>query len=241
MPRPTLLDSSPHGAIGAANGPARARAAEPFSLSGGGTDLAAALLQRYLMRMLDEIDYGLVLLDGQRQVWHANHLARVELTRGPLLGLREGRLHTRDPARQPALDHAIARAGEGVRSMVNLREDDGVGPGTSMAFVPMGHPAECFPDKLPVMGITCRQLLCEKISLHFFSQSYGLTRTEEAVLLDLVQGMEVEDIGRTRCLAVSTVRSHVKKLRSKTRSSSMRELLNKVSVLPSVVSSIRSF
>jgi DNA-binding CsgD family transcriptional regulator len=241
MPRPTPLDSSPHGASGAANGPARARAAEPLPGAGGGVDAAAALLQRYLMRMLDEIDYGLVLLDGQRRVWHTNHLARVELTRGQLLGLRDGCLHTRDPARQSALDRAITRAGEGIRSMVNLREGDAVHPGTSMAFVPMGHPAECFPERLPVMGITCRQLLCEQISLHFFAQSYGLTRTEEAVLLALAQGMEVEDIVRERSLAVSTVRSHVKQLRIKTRSGSMRELLNKVSVLPPVVSSIRSF
>jgi DNA-binding NarL/FixJ family response regulator len=204
-------------------------------------EAADTLLQRYLMRMLDEIDYGLVLLDGQRRVWHTNHLARVELTRGQLLGLRGGCLHTRDPDRQGALDRAISRAGEGIRSMVNLREDDAMHPGTSMAFVPMGHPAECFPDRLPVMGITCRQLLCEQISLHFFAQSYGLTRTEEAVLLALSQGMEIEDIVRERRLAVSTVRSHVKQLRIKTRSGSMRELLNKVSVLPPVVSSIRSF
>jgi DNA-binding NarL/FixJ family response regulator len=67
-----------------------------------------------------------------------------------------------------------------------------------------------------------------------------LTRTEEAVLADLVQGQEVEDIARQRNMAIATARSHVKQLRLKTRSGSMRELLNRLAVLPPVVSAVRS-
>lgn len=205
------------------------------------TRAASPVLQMYLMRALDEIDYGVILLDGRRSIWHANHLARVELTRGQILHVNNGGLDTRVANRQTALHSAIGRAGQGIRSMVDLRPSHGEHPGTSIAFVPMGHPAECFPEPLPVLAITCRQVLCEQISLHFFAQSYGLTRTEEAVLTALAQGMEVEDIVRERSLAMSTVRSHVKQLRIKTQSGSMRELLNKVSVLPPVVSSIKSF
>lgn len=201
----------------------------------------AATLQLYLMRALDEIDYGLILLDTRHAIWHTNHLARVELARGQILHVNNGHLDTRVANRQTALHSAIGRAGQGIRSMVDLRPSHGDHPGTSIAFVPMGHPAECFPDPLPVLAITCRQVLCEQISLHFFAQSYGLTRTEEAVLMALAQGMEVEGIVRERSLAMSTVRSHVKQLRIKTQSGSMRELLNKVSVLPPVVSSIKTF
>lgn len=200
-----------------------------------------APLQLYLMRALDEIDYGVILLDGRRMVWHTNHLARIELGRGQLLHLHNGELDTRVANRQGALKTAIGRAAQGIRSMVDLRPNHGDHPGTSIAFVPMGHPAECFPEPLPVLAITCRQVLCEQISLHFFAQSYGLTRTEEAILMALAQGREVQDIVRERALAPSTVRSHVKQLRLKTQSGSMRELLNKVSVLPPVVSSIKSF
>lgn len=207
----------------------------------GSPVLGMAPLQMYLMRVLDEIDYGVILLDGDHCVWHINHLARIELGRGQLLHLNNGRLDTRLAACKQALQNAIARAGKGIRSMVDLRAGDAAQPGTSVALVPMGHPAECFPKPLPVLAITCRQVLCEQISLHFFAQSYGLTRTEEAVLASLVQGMDVDDIVRERGLAMSTVRSHVKQLRIKTQSSSMRELLNKVSVLPPVVSSIKTF
>lgn len=211
----------------------------PFSPEG--PVLGMAPLQMYLMRVLDEIDYGVILLDGDHCVWHINHLARIELGRGHLLHLNNGRLDTRLAACKAALQNAIARAGKGIRSMVDLRAGDRAQPGTSVAFVPMGHPAECFPKPLPVLAITCRQVLCEQISLHFFAQSYGLTRTEEAVLASLVQGMDVDEIVRERGLALSTVRSHVKQLRIKTQSGSMRELLNKVSVLPPVVSSIKTF
>ena len=210
-----------------------------FAPVGGG--LGMAPLQMYLMRVLDEIDYGVILLDGDHCVWHINHLARVELGRGQLLHLNNGRLDTRLAACKSALQSAIARAGKGIRSMVDWRSEEAVQSGTSIALVPMGHPAECFPKPLPVLAITCRQMLCEQISLHFFAQSYGLTRTEEAVLAALAKGMDVDDIVRERGLAVSTVRSHVNQLRIKTQSNSMRELLNKVSVLPPVVSSIKTF
>ncbi len=200
-----------------------------------------APLQLFLMRALDEIDYGVILLDGRQRFWHANHLARVELNRGQILHLDNGHLATRVSGRQTALKIALERAGQGIRSMVDLQSSHGDLPGSSIAFVPMGHPSESYPDPTPVLAITCRQVLCAQISLHFFALSHGLTRTEEAILLALAQGMEVEDIVRERALAMSTVRSHVKQLRIKTRSRSMRELLNKVAVLPPVVSSIKSF
>ena len=60
------------------------------------------------------------------------------------------------------------------------------------------------------------------------------------VLADLAQGLEVEDIARNRQMAESTARSHVKQLRLKTDTTSMRELLNKVAVLPPVVSAVRA-
>ena len=198
-------------------------------------------LQLCLMRMLDEIDYGLILLNQQLKVWHANHLARVELARRQLLHVQDDCLSTRVVGRLVPLQAAMHRAAQGIRCLLDLRPQDASQAGISIALVPMGHPAECFPDPLPVMAITCRPQLCARISLHFFAQSYGLTRTEEAVLEALVQGHEVEDIVRERGLAMSTVRSHVKQLRQKTQSNSMRELLNKVSVLPPVVSSVKTF
>jgi len=206
---------------------------EAESLFGGATALT------FFMRALDEVDYGLLLMGSDQTLWHANHVARVELAQGQLLFLSERRLRTHDASRQGQVNVAIERASQGVRSMVHLRPRTEREAGNAVAFVPLGHPGETFPDALPVLCITCRPVLCASISLHFFAQTYGLTRAEESVLGALVEGLEVEEIAAQRAIAPSTVRGHVKQLRIKTQSNSMRELLNRVAVLPPVVSSVR--
>ena len=49
------------------------------------TEEADDLQPGLLLRLLDEIDYGLVLVDAQGRIQHANHLARHELATGRLL------------------------------------------------------------------------------------------------------------------------------------------------------------
>jgi DNA-binding CsgD family transcriptional regulator len=201
----------------------------------------APSLHLFLMRMLDEIDYGMVLLDHRGHIWHANHLARAELGKGQLLHTDAGHLCTRVPGKQADLQQAITRAGQGTRSMLDLRTEGPEPTGTSLAIVPMGHSVEALNGPLPVLIITSRQVMCEEISLQFFAKSFGLTGAERAILSALVQGQEVDDIAESRQLAVSTVRTQIKQLRTKTRSNSIRELLGKVSTLPPVVSSIKAF
>ncbi|MEY2952511.1 MAG: hypothetical protein RLZZ401_598 [Pseudomonadota bacterium] len=202
---------------------------------------AQAPLHLYLMRMLDEVDYGLVLLDVKGHIWHANHLARAEMGRNQVLHTEGGRLCTRVPGKQLLLQQAIYRASQGTRSLVDLCLISADNPGLSIALVPMGHPAEAHGDALPVLAITSRQLMCEQISLHFFAQSYGLTGAEKSVLLALSQGHDAKAIAQQKVLALSTVRTQIKQLRVKTRSTSIRELLGKVATLPPVVSSIKAF
>ena len=208
--------------------PAGATADDPMALLG------------HLMRVLDEVDYGLMLFRPDRTFWHANHLARAMLGRGDRLFLDQGQLKARVPTHQPALQTGFARAAQGIRCLLNIASITDGGADTAVALVPMAHPAEWAGGAVPVLLIACRPSLCAPLSLRFFAQAHGLTRMEECVLTDLVQGQEVEDIARHHNMAVSTARSHVKQLRQKTRSTSMRELLGKVAVLPPVVSAIRS-
>ena len=77
-------------------------------------------LQLCLMRMLDEIDYGLILLDNTLKVWHVNHLARLELARGQVLHVEGGQLRTRVPGRLVPLQAALHRAAQGIRSLLDL-------------------------------------------------------------------------------------------------------------------------
>ena len=75
--------------------------------------------------------------------------------------------------------------------------------------------------------------------LGFFARSHGLTATEEHVLGILCQGHSAPDIAVQMKVAVSTVRSHVRSLCAKTRSSGVRELVNRVAVLPPVAPALR--
>ena len=195
-------------------------------------------LLELLMRALDEVDYGLMLFRPDLQLWSNNHLARVLLGRGDPLYLEEGRLKVRLSTHQAALQVAMQRASQGVRSLLSFTGHTS-GSMQALAVVPMAHPAEWPGQTVPVLLITGRPTLCEALSLRFFAQAHQLTRTEEAVLADLVQGQELEEIAQQRGMAISTARSHVKQLRLKTGSSSMRELLNKVAMLPPVVSAMR--
>jgi len=203
-------------------------------------DTGANIFTGLLMRALDEVDYGLMLLRQDQVLSYGNHLARVMLGRGDRLFLDQGRLKARAPAHQSALQAGFVRAGQGIRCLLEIPSVNGEDGDSTLALVPLGHPAEWTGQSVPVLLIVCRPALCAPLSLRFFAQAHGLTRTEEAVLADLVQGFEVEDIARQRGMAISTARSHVKQLRLKTRSASMRELLNALAVLPPVVSAVRT-
>jgi DNA-binding CsgD family transcriptional regulator len=58
------------------------------------------------------------------------------------------------------------------------------------------------------------------------------------VLGILCQGYSAPEIAVQMNVAVSTVRSHVRSLCAKTRSSGVRELINRVAVLPPVAPSV---
>ena len=70
--------------------------------------------------------------------------------------------------------------------------------------------------------------------ISFFARSHGLTATEEHVLGILCEGFSAPQIARQLKVAVSTVRSHVRSLCTKTRSKGVRELVSRVAVLPPV-------
>ena len=193
------------------------------------------------MRALDEVDYGLMVFRHDQTLDYGNHLARVMLGRGDRLYLEQGRLKTRMASRQSELEMGFSRAAQGIRCLLHIQSlhaDDL--RDFAVALVPMSHPAQWDGQAVPVLLIACRPNLCAPLSLRFFAQAHSLTRTEEAVLADLVQGQEIDDIAKQKGMAIATARSHVKQLRLKTHSSSMRELLNKLSVLPPVVSSVRT-
>jgi hypothetical protein len=74
----------------------------------------------WLALMLDEIDYGMLLLGEEAQVLHANHAARAELDDGHPLLLCGGELRARRPQDAPALLDALQAARRGLRRLLTL-------------------------------------------------------------------------------------------------------------------------
>jgi DNA-binding CsgD family transcriptional regulator len=60
---------------------------------------------------------------------------------------------------------------------------------------------------------------------HLLRHLYGLTQREADVASDLLQGHRVSDIARLRELSVNTVRTHLKRLLEKTRTTRQADLL----------------
>ncbi len=177
--------------------------------------------------VLDELAYGVAVTTGTGDLVHANHAARHELGRQQALWLHNGRLRVRSPQDQQVLQQALAKAATGRRSLITLGAADAR---LSLAVLPMRRQHEGGVPHAALMF--SRPSVCGSLMLCFFARNHSLTAAEENVLAILCQGHSAPEIARQLEVAVSTVRSHVRSLCAKTRSSGVRELVNRVAMLP---------
>jgi len=182
-----------------------------------------------LSMLIDVLAHGVVVVGERSQLIHANQVARIELNRGRLLGKFGDEVRAVTPADNKLLQAALGQAGAGKRSLINVT---GAGLNLMLAVVPLKQ--ELGTSKSRIALFFSRAEVCESGMFGFFARSYGLTQTEEQVLAILCRGLSTPEIALQMKVAVSTVRSHVRSLCSKTGSSGVRELVNRVAVLPPV-------
>ncbi|MFP8835665.1 helix-turn-helix transcriptional regulator [Hydrogenophaga sp. XSHU_21] len=197
-------------------------------------DHALPLSEAHLLRVFDEIDYGMLLLDAQGRILHANHLARHELAQRRILRACSGSLMGNTPEHSDRIQQALDAAVRGQRRLVLMREGD---RDLSMAFTPLSHPLE--DDAPTVLVVLSRQNVCDNLAVRMFARALGLSPTEELVLLALCRGLDIHEIAAENGVAVSTVRSQIKTLREKAGASSIRRLLQRINSLPPVVPALR--
>jgi DNA-binding CsgD family transcriptional regulator len=183
-----------------------------------------------LALLMDELAHGVLVATLEGRLLHANQAACHELARRRVLGTRSNLLQPCTPEGTKALQDALVRVGEGKRCMIELPAAEG--PGLTVAVLPLKTEA---PHHMPRAALLfSRASVCESLMLCFFARTHGLTATEEHVLRILCQGFSAPQIAQQLKVAVSTVRSHVRSLCAKTRTSGVRELVNRVAVLPPV-------
>lgn len=187
-----------------------------------------------LTSLMDELAHGVVVATPEGRLLHANHAARHELSRRHALSVQEGYLQAPDIKQSRLLLQALAKAGNGLRSMVTLRA--ATGWGLSVAVVPLRGEA---PTPGAAIGLfLSRASVCDTLMLCFFARTHGLTNSEEQVLAILCQGYSAPEVAVQLNVAVSTVRSHVRSLCAKTQSNGVRALVGRVAVLPPLGSSL---
>ena len=189
----------------------------------------------FLLRLLDEIDYGLVLVNAQGRVQHANHLARYELATGRLLHSGpDGQIGTAAAPQTEQLVAAIHGAVQGRRRLLYLTHGEHNMP---LAVIPLVHALE--GPASSVLLVMARQRAGDNLALQMFAREHSLTPTEESVLRALCDGRDVDEIAIQHGVAESTVRTQVRSLRDKTGANGIRHLVQRVLALPPVVPALR--
>ena len=253
---PASLDSS----AGARRAPASGRAHEAAALTRlvlGNIELAAldtqlayrgperrngpaASLAQLLASVLDEVDYGLLMLSADGAVVHANHAARTELASSASLRLVGPRLVGRTGAQQRQLDRALAAARDaGVRTLLTIATQ-GTGPDrVGLSIVPL--PAALTPSHAghAVLVSFERSRIAETLSVDAHAREHGLTLREGQVLAALCDGLRAKEIAARLEIGEATVRTHISNIKAKTGCASIVDIVKQLSRLPPMVAALR--
>jgi DNA-binding CsgD family transcriptional regulator len=191
------------------------------------SDTGSALV----LRILDELDYGLMLVTCNAAVRFANRVALRQCSATHAMRLHEGHVRPRHDGEQAAFTRALAAAMQGRRSMLTLRSQ---GASVSLAVVPVADPE---PNGTAVtLLVFGRHQVCEPLSVEFFAREHRLTAAEGVVLRKLCDGVVPARIAVECGVALSTVRTQVGSVRLKTGARSIGDLVRRVTMLPPMVS-----
>jgi DNA-binding CsgD family transcriptional regulator len=200
----------------------------------GAVGVRPGLGQQHLMRVFDEIDYGMLIIDAQGRILHANHLARHELANGRIIMSYGNSLLGSSAEFTSQIQQAMESSFRGQRKLLMMTVGD---KELSLAFTPLSHPLEA--DAPSVLVLLSRQSTCDNLAVRMFARTLNLSPSEESVLMGLCRGLSIADIPRQHGVAESTVRSQIKTLREKAGAPSIRRLLHRVNSLPPVVPALR--
>ena len=186
------------------------------------------------LALFDEIEFGLIVCDGQGLLLFANQAAGRELASAGLLLRQDERL------RQVAgssgdLQGALRLAAQrGRRSLVRLDRD---GDRLMVSVLPFDAPGADGPHVLVMLG---RRRPCSELGLEMLAVSYGLTLAERRVLGALVHGASPRDIAQQFAVKLSTVRTQIQAIRTKLGARNIEGLLLRTTEVPPVASALRA-
>jgi DNA-binding CsgD family transcriptional regulator len=177
--------------------------------------------------IFEQLAYGVLVVSTGGKILHANQSARAELQSSPWLGRNGAQIEATLPQEHTALQDALASAQCGQRSVLHFGA--GAQPLT-VAVVPMLAQGQVQCELIALLF--ARPMVCDTLMLHHFARSHKLTPMEECVLRLLCQEMDQAEMAKELSVAVSTVRTHMKNIATKTGCHGMRALLARLALLP---------
>ena len=197
---------------------------------------AAAGMWALIAAAIEEIDYGMVLLDGDLRAFHMNAAARQTLGDAESLLLRGSMLGARHARDESTLYSALKDALEkGRRKLLNL--GDGARP-MCISVVPLDLPSTHSTRSVLVM--LEKRKVCGELAVESFARNHQLSYGETRVLQALCAGVRPTQAARHNGVALSTVRTQISSIRTKTGAASIPDLLGRIASLPPLMSVLRA-
>ncbi|CAN5193313.1 hypothetical protein BH11PSE10_BH11PSE10_15610 [soil metagenome] len=194
---------------------------------------ATSLSSHWLTLVLEELDYGVLLLNAAGRVLHCNLTARRCLDDNHPLNLVGQQVSARSAADEEALAAALAGAEHGGRRCL-LR----LGAGkrrANVVVVPLNRDV----SQAAVLLVLERRHLCGELAAQWFALRHKLTPTETEVLKALSTGTRPGEVAEMQGVAISTVRSQIQSIRAKSGADSISELMRQLALLPPLMSALR--
>ncbi|MBV8503011.1 MAG: helix-turn-helix transcriptional regulator [Paucibacter sp.] len=194
---------------------------------------AASLSSHWMSLVLEELDYGVLLVNAAGRVIHCNIAARRTLEDGHPLSIAGHQLRTVDSDDAERLIDALQAAEcGGRRCLLRLGSDNA---SANVVVVPLNRNV----SQAAVLLILERKQLCGELAAQWFALRYGLTRTETEVLKALSGGARPNDVAEQQGVAISTVRTQIQSIRAKSGADSIGELMRQLAMLPPLMSALR--
>jgi len=194
---------------------------------------ANSLSSHWMSLVLEEMDYGVLVLNAAGRVMHCNLAARRSLDNGHPLELQGQQLYATDPKDATQLSEALRGAErDGRRCLLRLGEGTAR---TNVVVVPLNRDVA----QAAVLLVLERRQLCGELAAQWFAMRYGLTPTETEVLKALSDGSRPSDVASRQGVAISTVRTQIQSIRAKSGADSIGELMRQLAVLPPLMSALR--
>ena len=186
-----------------------------------------------LTALFDAMSLGVLLVSPCAKVLHSNAASRDAMASSDLLSVQNGQLVAASPTDQRALLAALSSASKGIRSLLSLSAESN---GLLLAVEASALQPAFGNDPVAQSAIALffqRPSICDASVFLLFARKFGLTPTEQQVLTFLCRSWLTPDIATELNVAVSTVRSHVRSMCTKTASKGSRDLINRIAMLPS--------